>query len=170
MKKRLALLIGALLLISLMLAACGQPAATERYARWDEGESYSFKITMADFATDGSLFNSYSRKIKQKDSEGNEKEVDITCYKDNAITSTEYISLADGDQLRPTDATGTYKLSIVKDTSTTRKLVPDQEIYSQYLTSKLQELGCLDKLSDCVVSSDANPLTDKEGYSTISSN
>lgn len=169
MKKRLALLLGVLLIISTIFVACAQTAATERYARWKEGESYTFKIALADFAADGSAFNSYKRKIKQKDSDGNEKEVDVTCYRDNVITSTEYTVLSGGDQLCPKDAMGTYKLNIVKDTSTTRKLVTDQVIYSQYETNKLQELDCLGKLSACIVSADENPFASNEGRTTLRS-
>lgn len=168
MKKRLALLIGVLLILSAVFAACGQPAATERFARWKEGETYTFNITMADFTADGNpLFSTYTRRVKEKGSEG--KESNVTCYKDNAITSTENVVLAGGDQIRPKDAKGTYKFSIINDTSTTRKLVTEQIIYSQYETSKLQELNCLDKLKDCEVKSDENPFADNNGRTTLRS-
>lgn len=171
MKKRIALLIGVMLLLSLAFAACGQAAATERNARWDDkGESYSFNITMADFASEGSsLFNSYTRSVNEKNTEGNEKQVNITCYKDVVITSTEAATLAGGDQLRPQDVKGTYTLNIVEDTSTTCKLVTEQELFSQYDTNKLKELNCLDKLKDCEVKADENPFTDNEGRTTLRS-
>lgn len=170
MKKRLALLIGVLLLLSAALAACGQTAATERNARWKEGETYSFNITMADFAAEGSsLFNSYSKRITEKDSNGEAKENTVTCYRDNAITSTESVVLSGGDQLRPKDVKGNYTFSIEYDTSTTRKLVTNQVIYSQYETSKLQELNCLDKLKSCEVKADENPFANNDGRTTLCS-
>lgn len=170
MKKVLALLIGLTAVLSMTLTSCGKAATTERYARWKEGESYEFAISMADFAPEGAaLFNSYSRKVKQKDSEGKEKESIVTCYKDNVITNAEQSVLTGGDQLRPKSVKGKYTLKIENDTSSTRKLVTSQVMYSQYETSKLNELNCLDKLKDYVATQEENPFTDNNGLTTLRS-
>lgn len=151
MKKKISLLVGVLLILSVLFAACSQQAATTKSIRWEEqGESYSFKISLSDFSNDGNtLFNSYSKKIMKTNSNGESKEETITCYKDNVISSDATV-FANADQLRPIDACGTYTMSISRDTSTST-LVTEQVIYSQYDTSKLQELNCLDKLSAYVV-------------------
>lgn len=49
MKKRIALLISALLLLVGVLTACQQPPATNKVARWDVGESYTFNVTLAEY-------------------------------------------------------------------------------------------------------------------------
>lgn len=170
MKKRLALLIGVLLVATLVFAACSQPAETVRQVRWAESETHTFKITLSDFAeSESKLFNSYTKKVLQNGDGEELTEKDVTCYKDDMITSSESLVMANGDQIRPVDADGTFTLSIKQDTPTTWKLETHQVIYSQYETETLQKLDCLDTLKECVAKAEENPFTNNDGRTTLRS-
>lgn len=55
MKKKIALLISALLALVCIFAACSQAAATNKVARWDAGETYTFNVTLASYDTEQSI-------------------------------------------------------------------------------------------------------------------
>lgn len=168
MKKRLALLVGVLIILSTIFAACSQAAATERITRWDNstGETHTFAITLADFSNEeGVLFNTYYKTVIND--KGTEQIAN--CYKDNSVSTTEIAAISGGDEICPLDASGTFTMNIQKDPTTTT-LTTTQTIFSQYQTSKLTELECLDKLSDYDVTTSAeNPFTNNEGRTTLRS-
>lgn len=171
MKKRFALLLGVLLVLTAGFAACSQPAATARHMRWDDnGETHTYKISLSDFDPSGDkLFNSYSQKIIIKDSNGASSEKSITCYKDSPIGNGDMTLISQSDELRPLAVDGTYTWSIVKNTPNTWKADTHQIVYAQYETSKLQSLNCLDKLSACIVSGADNPFENNDGRTTLRS-
>lgn len=171
MKKRLALLLGVFLVLTAVFAACSQPAATARHTRWSEtGEKYTFKITMSDFATEGSsLFKSYTRNFNLKGDNDQVTDTAVTCYKDDVITSTEGIWMSGWDQLRPVDADGTYTVD-VKYEATSITVETKQTLYSQYKTEDLTKLDCLQTVSKCdVTAKEENPFTNNEGRTTLRS-
>lgn len=173
MKKRLALLIGVLLIMTVVFTACSQPAATARVARWSEkGETRTYKISLSDFADDGkTLFKNYSQTFSQKDEDGKITEKKVTCYKDDVITSSEPTIMLNSDQVRPIDASGTYTMKIQYE-ATSIKLVTTQVIYSQYETELLQNLGCLDEFKNSAINvteKEENPFTNNENRITLRS-
>lgn len=163
MKKKFALLLGVLLLLTGVFAACSN-SVTNKTVRWEDNETYTFNITLADFAEDGHSFNPYEIKINKDDG----TQTTVQCYKD-IITSQESSLFSTYDQVRPVDVTGTYTMSILFDSSVSRKLVTTQEMYSQYETATLEALGCLDSLRDYVVTGDDNPFEKNEGRTTLRS-
>lgn len=163
MKKKIALLLGVMLLLTGVFAACSN-STTSPTVRWDKDETYTFNITLADFAEDGYTFNSYQFPVIKEDG----TQTTLQCYKEIG-TSQEATMFQNYDQIRPVDASGTYTMSILFDTTTTRKLETKQVMYSQYETSTLELLGCLQALSDYVISGDDNPFENNEGRTTLRS-
>ena len=101
MKKKIALIVGALLIMTVLLASCSQPAATKKSPRWENNESYTFKITLSDFANnDKTLFNNYGKTVREKNEDGTVTEKKITCYKDDVINNSEWTVMERADQLR----------------------------------------------------------------------
>lgn len=168
MKKRIAILLCTLLMLVAVFASCNRAAATNHPARWDENESYTFNITLADFETaegSASLFKPHDVAVKNDD--GTEKTV--TCYKDAEI-SQEKFTMESSDEVRPVDVKGTFTMKIVFDTSDTRKLETNQVLYSQYETKTLQDLNCLDELKDYdVTDKEENPFENNNGRTTLKS-
>ena len=173
MKKKIALIVGALLIMTVLLASCSQPVATKKSPRWENNESYTFKITLSDFANnDKTLFNNYGKTVREKNEDGTVTEKKITCYKDDVINNSEWTVMERADQLRPVDVNGTYTLDIKENTATTWKVETHQVIYNQYETAKLQELGCLELFSGSelnVTSKDENPFENNSGRITLRS-
>lgn len=168
MKKRIALLLFALLVLVAVFSSCNRAAATNHPARWEENESYTFNITLADFETDSSktdLFKQHTVPVINDD--GTEKQ--ISCYKDSEITQ-EKILMSGMDEVRPVDVKGTFAMDLVFDTSDTRKLTTNQVLYSQYETKTLQDLDCLEELKDYdVTDKEENPFDDNNGRTTLKS-
>lgn len=168
MKKKIALLLCALLTLVAVFASCNRTAATNHPARWDENESYTFNINLADFETEfgkTTLFKQHEVTVKNED--GTEKKV--TCYKDTEINQ-ESFTLENIDEVRPVDVKGTFTMDIVFDTTDTRKLVTKQVLYCQYETKTLQDLNCLEKLSDYnVTDKEENPFEDNHGRTVLRS-
>lgn len=173
MKKRIALIVGALLIMTALLASCSQPAATKKSPRWENNESFTFKITLSDFADDDkTLFKNYGKTIKETNEDGTVTEKKITCYKDDVINNSEWTVMERADQIRPVDVNGTYTLDIKENTATTWKVETHQVIYNQYETAKLQELGCLELFSDSelnVTNKEENPFENNSGSITLRS-
>lgn len=168
MKKKIALLLCALLMSVVVFASCNRAAPTNHPTRWDENESYTFNISLADFETEfgkTALFKSHDVTLKNDD--GTDKTV--TCYKDYEIPQ-ESFSMERTDEVRPVDVKGTYTMDIVFDTTDTRKLVTKQVLYCQYETKTLLDLNCVETLSGYDVSDkDENPFTDNHGRTTLRS-
>lgn len=180
MKKRIALLLGALLLLLGVFAACST-SVTSKTVRWDDEESYVFNIGLSDFNAEGSpLFNSYDIKITQQDN----SEATLKCYKDSVVqmsTSTpaaggsdqESAIFASSDQIRPLDVSGRFEMQILplSETTANRKLVTKQVVYSQYSTETLEGLNCLSALEKYIVAADSseNPFENNEGRTTLRS-
>lgn len=178
MKKGLALLVGVLLVMVAAFASCGQAAATAKYTRWDcdsdsKNETYTFKISLADFANDhNTLFKNYTKKITQKNSDGTLNETTVTCYRDDVVTASEFTLMQGYLEVCPVDAYGEFALTISYDSPTTRKLVTTETIYSQYLTRTLEELECLDIFKGSkldITNSDENPFEYNENRITLRS-
>ena len=169
MKKRLALLLGILLVLTAAFAACSQPAPTTRQSRWGEGtETHTFKITRADFAENGG-FNTYPRTFKIKGDDGQVKDTTYTCFKDDLITSTETIWMNGLDELRPVDVSGTFVMTVKYET-TSYRVETEQTLYCQYETAKLNELNCSDKFAALdVTDKEENPFTDNDGCTVLRS-
>lgn len=172
MKKRFALLLGVLLILVAAFASCGQAAATDKRPRWAASETYTFNITLSDFASQGaSLFNNYSRQFSKTGEDGKVTTTTLTCYKDDIISSNEAAIMNSSDQLRPVDVSGTYTLK-VKEEGTNWKATTDQIIYSQYETATLRELGCLDLFNGSdrnVTDKDENPFENDSERITLRS-
>ena len=104
MKKKIALLILLALALTVILTACGQTSKTTIIPRWStDGESYVYKVTLADLAVDGSStrFNAY----KNPNPDDN-----VDYYKDFDVRSGE--PLDSKDEVRPADVEGTFEISI----------------------------------------------------------
>lgn len=160
MKKRIALLLVVLVACTAMFAACSKTPTT-RSVRWAENETYTYNISLADFKTgDGNetSFATYEHGGK-------------TYMKDTMISSQELNSISDAKELRPVDVKGTFVMTISSPNSTTTKFSTEQVMYSQYDTSKLNELKCLDVLKDCVIAPDSeeNPFANNNGRTTLKS-
>lgn len=120
MEKHIALLVVALLTCFCVLTACNSAATTDNAKRWDDGDTFTYNITLADFAETGSnaLFNSY-------------KNGDATHYKDMVISTSgaNEVSAYKKDEIVPAAATGTYVLSYaVADEKCTVKGVQTMEV------------------------------------------
>lgn len=164
MKKTIALLIGALLLLTGVFAACST-SVTSKTVRWEDNESYTFNITLADFTDSNSgTFNPYDCTVKKEDN----TDATIVCYKDLGTTQ-EAAMFSSYDQICPVDVKGTYTMNLSLDTTTSRKLETKQVIYSQYETAVLELLGCLNTLKAYVVSGADNPFENNEGRTTLRS-
>ncbi len=172
MKKRIAILLGLILVLSAAFAACSQPAATAKAVRIDGNETHTFKISIADFADAGSTpFNVYTKKINQKNEDGTTTETTLTARKDEVIMSGEVNLMNNSDQIRPLDASGTYTVNIDDTTNaTTVTVTTEQILYCQYETAKLQELNCLETVKKYnVTAKDENPFENNDGRTTLRS-
>lgn len=160
MKKRIAILLFALIALLSVFAACSKTPTTKS-VRWEDNESYTFNISLADFNVDGgTLFKSHDYSIKKDDG----TDTIVKCYKDAGAIVT------DNDEICPAAAKGTFTMSISFDTTTSRKLETTQVIYSQYAKETLQSLGCLDKFEGGeydVTAKEENPFENNEGRITL---
>lgn len=167
MKKKIALLLGALLLLTGVFAACSN-TATSKTVRWsDKGETYTFNINLADFVSGGTEFNAHDVTITKEDG----TESTIKCYRDIG-TVQEAAILSTSDEIRPIDAKGTYTMNITLETSSTFKLVTEQVLYSQYETATLEALSCLDEFKGSeydVTNKEENPFDNNSGSITLRS-
>lgn len=156
MKKKIALLLGVLVLMTAVFAACSTTPTT-RAKRWAENQKYTFNITLADLGRDNA-FNSYNYS-------------DAVYYKDTAVTLQEANIFASTDEVRPVAAAGTYTMSLTLINTTTYKLITDQVLYSQYETETLQQIDCLALFKDYVVAptDEENPFSENEGRTTLRS-
>ena len=169
MKKRIAILLGLILVLSAAFAACSQPAATAKAVRIDGNETHTFKISIADFADAGSTpFNVYTKKINQKNEDGTTTETTLTARKDEVIMSGEVNLMNNSDQIRPLDASGTYTVNIDDTTNaTTVTVTTEQILYCQYETAKLQELNCLETVKKYNVTSAPTTLFERIKFEDI---
>lgn len=116
MKRKIALLILVIVALSLALAACNTPDATSVIPRWDNGEQYTFRISMADFEGKNTLDNTEA-------------------HKDVALSGE---NLAAADQVEPTNVTGTYTISIEKQGTDQWKFSTVQDVWSLYNVTEQQ--------------------------------
>ena len=126
MKRKLALLILMILSLTVVLVACGNTVKTEIALRW-ESESYTFNISLADFAPDDSedVFKTekHENKIYVKDME----------ISGEVFSGSRAVHL---DEIRPIDVAGTYQLNIIKsDSASNWKMVTKQTIFAKYSKS-----------------------------------
>lgn len=154
MKKTMSVLL-LLSVLCLAFCACSQTVSTEVVARWEDGESYVFNITKANFdyptvTVDGNEYTKYP--------------------------TTTLETFSNLDETEPADIGGTYTMSIEGKTQFTLKT--EQKLYVQYAEVALAELG-VDVTSspwseyvvettnaeiDGVNVADECPLEQKEGY------
>lgn len=156
MKKKIALLLGVLVLMTFVFAACST-TPTNRAKRWADKEEYTFNITLSDLGRDNA-FNSYNRD-------------NAVYYKDTAVSLQEANVFAKTDEIRPVAVSGTYTMSLELITTTTYKLTTNQTLYCQYATADLPSTDCLTLLKDYVVAptDDANPFAAHDGRTTLRS-
>lgn len=155
MKRKLAFLTLLLLALSVALTACNQVVPTDIKIRWDKGgEDHTFEISLADF----------DNEISFKSYEYNKS----TYYKDVIVNNEVFSTL---DEIRPSNATGTYKLSITPspDGEEYCDVNATQVLYVQYLVSNLGENGLPSELQSYVVSGDDNPFDDSADHVTLKS-
>lgn len=133
MKRKLALIAVMLLLVTLIFTACNQTQPTNKAPRWENEETYDFKIALADYtAYDSYVFTTYP--------EGTEKYA-----KDFPIATHAATEVSATEEIRPLEVHGSYKVVIKKDASYTT-LTTSQVIYAQYATEYLQNCAVWDKL------------------------
>ena len=126
MKKRLALLILIILSLTVVLVACNNTVKTEIAPRW-ESESYTFNISLADFASDDSVdvFKTYIHE--------NKPYVKDAAISGEVFSGSREIHL---DEIRPIDVVGTYQLNITKsDGASSWTVTTKQTIFAQYSKS-----------------------------------
>ena len=100
MKKKLSLLILLVLALTAILAACGNSSSTQIIPRWEDGESYTYAVTLADFDNSADATTYFT----QHEYNG------ATYYKDYVVRAGE--PLSDLDEVRPVAVSGTYTLAI----------------------------------------------------------
>ena len=124
MKRKFALLTLLILALTIALAACGQTAATDKRARW-ENETHVFNISLADFNNDTDTFNTY-------DASGAVVK-DGAYYKD--ILPGEFSTW---DEIRPLSVHGSYTINIAPSSDNSEcKLTTVQEMCVEYSLTAL---------------------------------
>ena len=99
MKKKIALLIFVVLMLTMVLSACNSTEATKIIPRWKSGESYVYNITLCDFAEEDS-----ATYFKQYDHEKEKYFKDFVVRVDEAFENV--------DEVRPKSVTGEFTLTI----------------------------------------------------------
>ncbi|MCM1360193.1 MAG: hypothetical protein NC132_07060 [Corallococcus sp.] len=151
MKRKIALVVTALLLLTLSLAACNQVVATDIVTRWGD-EEYTFNISLADFNENvTSAFNVYENN-------------GASYYKDFVIQTSAAREYLATEEVRPDDVKGLYTLSLKRDGAYCT-LTTSQVIYARYKTAELQASENWDDLQTCVASID--PFAADETLTTL---
>ncbi len=132
--KKIALLLLMIFVCVAALAACNSTPATKRDVRWIEGESHTFKVSLADFAfyppddttplSERTVFKTYTSGA-YVNSEG----TSIRFGKDIGISNEVFSSL---DEIRPRAVDGTYRMDLAKTQSERMTLTTEQTLYVQY--------------------------------------
>ena len=125
MKKKIALTLLLLMVATAILAACANTPATEKRVRWEEAETHTFKVSLADYNTAENattVFNSYSQGQN-------------TYYKDFAASAYD---AAQGDEIRPTNLTGTYTMTVSTE-GDDFVVKTEQELFLQYKKGDITE-------------------------------
>lgn len=156
MKRKIALIASLLLLVTMIFAGCNQTQPTNKAARWDSEETYSFNITLADYnAAADTPFNYY---------------IDGTTryYKDFLIQTSMANEVTATEEIRPQDVRGTYTVDLKRDGSYTT-LTTSQVIYAQYKTDELQKCSIWNELQEKgYVTNEADVLFEKtDGLTTL---
>ena len=131
MKRKIALIVIMILALSLLLAACTQPAVTAIRIRWDKEETHVFNITLADFANEQSSsdpFNYYYADGSATTKTDSNK--DLVYSKDIAFSN----EFRNWDEVKPLAVGGTYTLKIIPATDASSSCVVEtkQVIYAKY--------------------------------------
>ena len=148
MKKTFILLLAMVMILPLTFTACNQTESTETVVRWEE-TTYNFDITLADFNSDYSGYNSYPVG-------------DTTYYKDFAM-STAYEKPSNKDEVLPSKVKGTYEMKItMPDEGASTLLVTTQTLFVRYEKSVIESSKIADELKTKMVSGEEDPFADEE--------
>ena len=136
------------MILPLTFTACNQTESTETVVRWEE-TTYNFDITLADFNSDYSGYNSYPVG-------------DTTYYKDFAM-STAYEKPSNKDEVLPSKVKGTYEMKItMPDEGASTLLVTTQTLFVRYEKSVIESSKIADELKTKMVSGEEDPFADEE--------
>ena len=126
MKRKIALLLLMIIAVAAILVACNQTEATKILIRWENdapNETYTFRVSLADFAddnSDGKVFKTYKDKNLYNG---------VTFTKDVAIPGEIFSSR---DEIMPYAVDGSYSMEIVKSATDRWVVTTEQTLYVQY--------------------------------------
>ncbi len=152
MKRKLTILLLLLLVATLSLTACNRATPTKIISRWQSDESYTFRISLADFAVDpdtGATKNEFKTTT----------DGDTVYYKDMSMPGENFTAL---DEIRPVAVDGLYKLDIKLTSTDQWTVTTEQEIYAQYKKSSLAQNGSTLDLTKCAAWTDLQTRTASE--------
>lgn len=145
MKKHIAVLLTLLLATVLVLTACNRAETTDNAIRWTDGETLTYKVSLADYTEKGSsaLFGTYSNDGK-------------TYYQDMVISTSaaNEVSPYSKNEIVPSSANGTYTVNFSKN-GEKWTVTTEQNIQVVYNKTDIVEDGKVDQLEGW------NTLTDK---------
>jgi len=157
MKKKIVYLLVALLLLAMILTACNQVTPTEIVTRWGNEESFTFSISKADYAPEGSptAFNPY-------------KNGDTTHYRDFVIQTPSARETVAREEISPENVSGTYTLTLKRD-GAYNTLSTSQLIYAQYKTSQITEIAADLQENGLIATADEDPFEKNAELTTLKS-
>ena len=142
MKKRLALLILMILVLSIALVACNKTEATDIAPRWQRNEEFTYNITKADFES----------------------------QRDVAMNGELLHSLNELDEIEPKNICGTYTMKIARSSTNLSStfvwtVTTEQVLFAQYAKTDLDPLS--DEDLQPVLVADATMFGEIEGVETV---